>query len=142
MTDNTLKITFKQQDQHREAARERLERAEAGERGDSIEQDSRFILNFETYDDVARLMRTLNLELIEAIVEHQPDSIRDAAATVDRDYREVHRNLKELEDLGVIEFETAGQAKKPVLRAGAENIDVSIQFPSQPDNGELTGASV
>lgn len=142
MTDNTLKITFKQQDQHRGTARERLERAEAGERGDSIEQEPRFILNFETYDDVARLMRTLNLELIEAIVEHQPDSIRDTAATVDRDYREVHRNLEELEALGVIEFEIAGQAKKPILRAGAEHIDFSIQFPSQPDNGELSGASV
>ena len=142
MTDNTLKITFKQQEQHRDAARERLERAEAGERGDAIEQDVRFILNFETYDDVACLMRTSNLELIKAIVEHQPDSIRSTAAAVDRDYREVHRNLKELEDLGVIEFEAAGQSKKPVLRAGAETIDFSIQFPSQPESEELTGASV
>jgi len=130
MTDSTLKITFKQHDKHRNAARERLERAEAGERGDAIEQDVRFILNFETYDDVARLMRTSNLKLIEAIVEHQPDSIRAAAAAVDRDYREVHRNLNELEDLGVIEFEAAGQGKKPVLRAGAETIDFSIQFPA------------
>jgi predicted transcriptional regulator len=142
MTDTTLKITFKQQEQHRDAARERLERAEAGERGDAIEQEARFILNFETYDDVARLMRTSNLELIEAIVEHQPDSIREAAAAVDRDYRDVHRNLKELEALGVVEFEEAGQGKKPILRAGAETIDFSIQFPSQPENGELTGASV
>ena len=142
MTDSTLKITFKQHDKHRNAARERLERAEAGERGDAIEQDVRFILNFEAYDDVARLMRTSNLELIEAIVEHQPDSIRAAAAAVDRDYREVHRNLKELENLGVIEFESAGQGKKPVLRAGAENIDFSIRFPNTPESEELTGASV
>ena len=142
MTDNTLKITFKQQEQHRDAARERLKRAEAGERGDAIEQDVRFILNFETYDDIARLMRTSNLELIKAVVEHQPDSIRSAAAAVDRDYREVHRNLKELEDLGVIEFEAAGQGKKPVLRGGAETIDFSIQFPGPPESEELTGASV
>ena len=142
MTDDTLKITFKQQDTHRDEARERLERAEAGDRGNTIEQDARFILNFETYDDVATLMRTSNLELIEAVVEHQPDSIRAAAAAVDRDYREVHRNLEELEALGVIEFEAAGQGKQPVLRAGAENIDFSIQFPSQPEHGELPGASV
>ena len=142
MTDDTLKITFKRQEQHRDAARERLERAEAGERGDAIEQDTRFILNFETYDDIARLMRTSNLELIEAIVADQPDSIRATAAAVDRDYREVHRNLEELEDLGVIEFEPAGQGKRPVLRAGAEHVDFSIQFPSRPENGELPGASV
>ena len=135
-------ITFKQQEQHRDAARERLERAEAGERGDAIEQDARFILNFETYDGIARLMRTSNLELIKAIVADQPDSIRATAAAVDRDYREVHRNLEELEDLGVIEFEPVGRGKRPVLRAGAEHVDFSIQFPSRPENGELPGASV
>jgi predicted transcriptional regulator len=142
MTDDTLKITLKQQDTHRDEARERLERAEAGERGDAIEQDARFILNFETYDDVATLMRTSNLELIEAVVEHQPDSIRAAAAAVDRDYREVHRNLEELEALGVIEFEAAGQGKQPVLSAGAETIDFSFRFPGRPEHGELPGAWV
>jgi hypothetical protein len=35
-----------------------------------------------------------------------------------------------------------GQGKKPVLRAGAETIDFSIQFPSPPESEELTGASV
>lgn len=141
MTDNTLKITFKQAASHREAALERLRKAEAGETGDAIEQDERFILNFEDFDDVARLMRTSNLELIEAIVSEQPESISDAATAVDRDYREVHRNLEALEGLGVIEFETDGQSKRPVLRAGAENIDVSIQLPQPPENGKLSGVS-
>lgn len=62
MTENTLKITFKQRADHREAAGERLRRAEAGERGEAVEQDVRFILNFEEFDDVERLMRTSNLE--------------------------------------------------------------------------------
>ena len=141
MTENTLKITFKQRDDHRDAARERLRRAEAGEGGAAIEQDVRFILNFEEFDDVDRLMRTSNLELIEAIVSQRPESIRQAAAAVDRDYREVHRNLKDLESLGVLEFETNGQRKKPILREGAENIDFSIRFPRPADNGERSGAS-
>jgi predicted transcriptional regulator len=140
MTENTLKITFRQRDDHRDAARERLRRAEAGESVEAVEQDVRFILNFEEFDDVDRLMRTSNLELIEAIVAHQPESIRDAAGVVDRDYREVHRNLKELESLGVIEFETSGQSKKPILRAGAENIDFSFRFP-QSAGEEIPGAS-
>ena len=139
MTENTLKITFKQRDDHRDAARERLRRAEAGESVEAVEQDVRFILNFEEFDDVDRLMRTSNLELIETIVAHQPESIRDAAGVVDRDYREVHRNLKELESLGVIEFETSGQSKKPILRAGAENIDFSFRFPQSAE--EIPGAS-
>jgi len=139
MTTNTLKITFKQRDDHRVAAQKRLERAEAGETGDAIEQDERFILNFEEYSDIDQLMRERNLKLIEATVEHEPDSIQAAAAAVDRDYREVHRNLQELESLGVIEFADDGQRKRPQLRGGAENIDFSIQFPLQPTAD--TGAS-
>jgi len=134
MTENTLKITFRQQADHREAARERLERAEAGRDDDSIEQDVRAILNFEEYEDIARLMRPSNLELVETIVSQEPDSIRDAAAAVDRDYRDVHRNLEELESLGVVEFETDGQRKQPRLKDGAENIDFSLQFPRQSDS--------
>jgi hypothetical protein len=44
MTDNTLKITFGEADDHRDAARERLRRAKAGNTGEAIEQDVRFIL--------------------------------------------------------------------------------------------------
>ena len=141
MTKNTLKITFKQGDDHRDAARERLRRSEAGEQGNSIEQDVRFILNFEEFADIERLMRTSNLKLIEGIVTERPESIRQVAAVVDRDYREVHRNLQELESLGVIEFETNGQRKKPILRGGAGNIDLSIRFPRPAGNGEVPGAS-
>ena len=140
MTENTLKITFQQAEQHRQAARERLRRAERGETGETIEQDVRFILNFEAFDDIAQLMRTSNLELIEAIISDKPGSIRQLADTVDRDYREVHRNLTELESLGVIEFENDGSRKKPILRGGAESIDVSIRFPRSTDRGEVSGA--
>ena len=129
MTDDTLKITFKQRKTHRDAAAERLRRAEEGETGDSIEQDARVILNFEGYGDIERLMRERNLKLIEAIVEQRPGSIQATAAAVDRDYRDVHRNLKELESLGVVEFEANGQRKKPQLREGAKNVDFSFQFP-------------
>ena len=135
MTDKTLKITFGRADEQEEAARERLRRAEAGETGAAIEQDAQFILNFEDLDDVERLMRRSNIELLEAIVADRPESIRAAAEAVDRDYKEVHRNLKELEALGVIEFETSGASKRPILRAGAETVDFSLQFPRGADVG-------
>jgi predicted transcriptional regulator len=141
MTENTLKITFQQAREHRQAARERLRHAEAGDTDKPVEQDVRSILNFEDFDDIARLMRASNLELIEAIVSEEPASIRQLAETVDRDYREVHRNLTELESLGVIEFEDNGSSKKPTLRDGAENIDFSIRFSRFPDRGEVPGTS-
>ena len=138
MIENTLKITFQQAAEHRNTARERLRRAEADETGDGIEQDVRFILNFEEFDDIARLMRTANLELIEMIVSEEPASIRHLAELVDRDYREVHRNLTELASLGVVEFEDDSARKRPMLRGGAENIDFSIRFPRSPNRGDAS----
>ena len=141
MTENTLQITFQEREQHRTAARERLRRAEAGERGEAIEQDVRIVVNFEEFDDIDRLMRTSNLELIEAIVSERPRSIRETAAIVGRDYREVHRNLEELQSLGVIEFVTDGQRKKPILREDADSIDFSIRFPRK-ERRDASGATV
>ena len=141
MTENTLKITFQQAESHRQAAHERLQQTETGDTGEVVEQDVRFILNFEEFDDIAQLMRTSNLELIETIVCKKPESIRQLTETVDRDYREVHRNLTELESLSVIEFENNGSSKKPILRGGADNIDFSIRLPQSSDRGEVPGTS-
>ena len=140
MTTNTLHITYGQRDELREAGRERLENALDGKTDDDVEQDDRFVLDFESYGDVAQLMRTSNLKLLEAIVEEEPGSISEAARAVGRDYREVHRNLKELDDLGVIELEQEGASKKPVLRGGAEAVDFSLQFPDDI-SGDRTEAS-
>jgi predicted transcriptional regulator len=127
MTTNTLKITYGQRENNQRAARERLRRAEAGD--EFAEQEAAFILNFEELDDVERLMRRLNLQLLDVITSEHPESIRETACFVGRDYKEVHRNLKELEALGVIEFTTDGNRKRPILRDGAEAIDLSITFP-------------
>lgn len=140
MTENTLKITFGEGDKIRKNARERVRRAEAGETGEAIEQDVRFVLNFETFADVERLMRSSNLELLKAIVEDSPESIRQTAEAVDRDYKEVHRNLGELESLGVIEFVAEGGSKAPILRAGTENIEFSFRFPPKASS-ESAGLS-
>jgi len=140
MTENTLKITFGEGKEIRENARERLRRAEAGEAGETIQQDVQFLLNFETFADVEQLMRSSNLELLKAIVDEGPESIRQTADAVGRDYREVHRNLSELESLGVIEFVEEGGSKRPRLRAGAENIEFSFRFPPEVD-GESAGLS-
>ena len=137
MTDSTLRITFKKADEHRDAARQRLEQADRGAAGDAVEQDVRFVLNLETYDDLERLMCRANVELLRAIANEKPESIRKTARLVDRDYREVHRNLQELKFLGAVEFDDDGRRKRPVLRAGATDLDISIQFgPS--DSGAAT----
>lgn len=136
MTTNTLKITYGQRENNQRAARERLRRAEAGEEFD--EQDAAFVLNFEDLDDVEQLMRRLNLQLLDVVASERPESIRETARLIDRDYKEVHRNLKELEALGVIEFITDGNSKRPILRDGTEAIDLSITFPIDTDTSNST----
>lgn len=131
MTADTLKITYGQRENNQRAARERLRLAEAGDEFE--EQEAAFILNFENLDDVERLMRRLNLQLLDVVASERPESIRETARLVNRDYKEVHRNLKELEALGVIEFTTEGNRKRPVLRGGTEAIDLSITFPIDTD---------
>ena len=137
----TLKITFRQAEEHRTAAQKRLKRAEAGATGKQIKQDAQFILNFQEFSEVERLMRRSSLVLLEAIVHEQPESIRDTAKIVGRDYREVHRNLAELEELGVIEFEEDSGRKQPHLRGESEIIDFSFTIP-QDSIGDVHPASV
>lgn len=64
-------------------------------------------------DELHRITRPKNLELLRTIVRERPASIRETARLVDRDVRQVHRNLEELEALGLLEFEETGRAKRP-----------------------------
>lgn len=118
----TLRVTVGQRDRLDRRTRHRIEVAQ---RGDDLE-DAQPVLNFESYAELSRLLSPKNLELLSAISEHGPESIRQAAELVDRDYKQVHRNLSELEDIGVIEFEGggAGRAKRPILAYDGLEIDI------------------
>ncbi|WP_135824268.1 HVO_A0114 family putative DNA-binding protein [Halorussus ruber] len=117
-----LKVTVGERDKLRDRTRRRIEAAEE----DVSLDDAQPVLNFESYADLSRLLSQKNLELLEAIAEHEPDSIRQAAKIVERDYKQVHRNLAELEDIGVIEFEGggSGRPKKPILVYDGLEIDL------------------
>ncbi|UPW00840.1 transcriptional regulator [Halorussus gelatinilyticus] len=117
-----LKVTVGERDRLGDRTRRRIEAAEEGVSLD----DAQPVLNFESYADLSRLLSQKNLELLEAIAEHEPDSISRAADLVNRDYKQVHRNLSELEDIGVVEFEGggSGKAKKPLLAYDGLEIDL------------------
>ena len=119
----TLKITIGRGDQIEEETINRIRAAEAGEEL----ADDQPLLNFDSYRTLSRFLSDRNLELLETITKEHPESIRGLARLVDRDYREVHRNLTELEDLGLIEFEGGGpgKAKRPVV----EYDDIEVAIP-------------
>jgi predicted transcriptional regulator len=131
----TLKVTVGDRDRLDHRTRSRIKAAQEGEDLD----DAQPVLNFGSYAELSRLLSPKNLELLEAISEHEPESIREAADLVDRDYKQVHRNLSELEDIGVIEFEGGGtgQAKKPKLAYDGLEIDI----PFAGSNGSVGAAA-
>lgn len=64
---------------------------------------------------LARVFSVRNLELVRAIAEHDPSSMRALAQLVDRDIKNVSQNLNELEQLGLVELVDDGRAKRPVV---------------------------
>lgn len=105
----------------RAEARERIKALEDGE-----DIDDRHVLVLADEAELHRLLRPKNLELLSAIREYEPGSMREAADLVDRDIKDVHRNLEELESLNVVSFEQEGRAKRPVVRFNELDIEVSL----------------
>jgi predicted transcriptional regulator len=125
----TLKVTVGERNRLDQRTRRRIKAAQEGEGLD----DAQPVLNFGSYAELSRLLSQKNLELLEAVFEHEPESIREAAELVDRDYKQVHRNLSELEDIGVIGFEGggSGRAKKPIL--AYDGLEIDIPFAGSED---------
>lgn len=122
-----LHVRVGEGDRLRQDARNRILAAERGEEIDDADP----VLNFESFSDFARLMSEVNLQLLRAIARDEPGSIRQAAELVDRDYKDVHRNLTELEALGVIEFVEDGRSKRPVVPF--DEIDVELSMTDEGD---------
>lgn len=123
-----LQVRVGETNRTRQEAREKIA---ALERGEDVED--MLVLNLPNYAEVARLMQEKNLELLRALAQNDPSSIRETAELVDRDYKEVHRNLTELETLGVVAFENVGRSKRPVVHFDELEIDVSLTDPEPAD---------
>jgi len=123
MTEHTtLTVRTGSGERTRAEARQRVQALEDGE-----SLGSRHVLVLEDEDDLQRLLSPANLALLRAIRQDEPGSMRAAAELVDRDFKEVHRNLTELERLNVIEFEDAGRAKRPRVRFDEIDVEVSLR---------------
>lgn len=103
---------------------ERFAALDAGERPDPKYE---VVLNQEA--DLNRLLSATNVELLRTIARETPASIRETARLVDRDVRQVHDNLNELERLNLVRFETDGRAKRPVV--WYDDIDIELPIASE-----------
>ena len=122
----TLHITVGDREQLREDA---LQFVQAAETDTLNDQDGTATLQFGTYDDLVDSLTPLRLELIQAIAEHAPESMREAARLVDRDVSDVHSDLKHLETLGILELKEGGPggAMQPIVPF--DRIEMHIDYP-------------
>jgi predicted transcriptional regulator len=114
-----LHIRFQRSDEQRiEATLKALDRGEMPE--------PYFECVFQEIEDLHTVTRPTNLTLLRTIAAEQPTSIRETARLVSRDVRQVHRNLEELEALGVIDFEETGQTKRPTVWYDTIEVDLPL----------------
>lgn len=106
------------------------------ERGEAV--DEMHMLNLKDTAVVERLFRATNIERLEVIPRQEPSSIRETASLVDRVYKEVLRNLDELERLGLVEFERDGRAKGPRVKYSDLEINISLTRSSTSTDDPTT----
>jgi predicted transcriptional regulator len=108
------------------------------DRGEDVEPH--FEVVFHDPEDIHRVTRPKNLELLRAIVQHEPESIRETARLVGRDVKQVHRNLTELAELHLIDLVDDGRSKRPEVWYDAIDIDLPLLSPAI-ETGDRSGQS-
>lgn len=83
-------------------------------------------LSFPSVEELFKTFTPQTMALLETISDAGPESIRETARLAGRDVKNVHQELTELEQLGVIRFETDGRAKRPVFPY--EELVISLPF--------------
>lgn len=119
-TDRVLHIRYRSGDEE-----QLLDALDALDRGETPEPV--FEIVYYDIEDLHRVTRPTNLELLRTIVREEPAGIRETARLVDRDVRQVHENLTELEELGLIDLETEGQSKRPRTWYDAITVDLPLR---------------
>lgn len=122
MTQTTLIVTVESIGAAQQRTSEAFEEALAG---DASGEDAARRLSFETTDQLAQVFTPRAIDLLQAIAQEEPASIREAARLVDRDIKQVSENLDRLEEYGVVEFVEKGRAKRPVVPYD----EIDIQLP-------------
>lgn len=128
MTRTILTITVETDEAFYDRVEADLDALEAG-----AELDETHELSLPDERALARVVREQSLELIRTVAREEPDSIRETARLVERDVKDVHDNLTELAQYGLIEFEDDGRARRPVVWYDDIEISLPVRIPGSDD---------
>lgn len=115
--------------------------------GDALEDLSRLesdepveethVLSLPDDDALDRVLNAKNLQLLRTIAQKEPESVRELARLVERDVKNVSTAVNRLEELGVIELQSAGRAKRPVV--WYDEIEVRYALRDSESTGRTAG---
>jgi predicted transcriptional regulator len=134
-TDQTLTVRIESTDRFHEKV---LSDLRAIEQGDTPEGDE-FVVSLPDEAALSRVFSETNMELLHVIAEEEPESMRELARLVERDIKDVSRNLHELERLGVVRLEDAGRSKRPVV--WYDEIEVRVQLQRSVDEDKSSAVA-
>ena len=120
-TETTLHVKYMDAE---EALEQPLEGIRSMKGGDEPEDTPMVVVT--TKEDLTRVTRDTTIDLINAIAEYEPGSIRETARLVDRSPIDVKKNLDELERIGLVRLEEEGGAKRPVVWYDKLNLEVPV----------------
>jgi predicted transcriptional regulator len=130
---STLRITSLPAAQAQAAA---IERAEQWEDGEEVPH----VVNFEDRARLRQLLTDRRMELLEAVMEDPPESIRALANRLDRDVHDVHDDLHLLAEYDIIYFQEDGRAKKPYVPYDTVRIEVEFGLPRGEESESAASA--
>jgi predicted transcriptional regulator len=107
---STLSVRVESSDDFHDRVEGRLEAIESGDRTASGS-------SLSVTDDatLSRIFDETTLGLLRTIATQEPSSMRETARMVDRDVKDVSRQLHELAEIGVLDIEDVGRSKRPVV---------------------------
>lgn len=129
MTQQTLVVTVGSLDDVEERAQTAIAQALAD---DSPTEEGPRRITFESTDELGRVFSPRAIDLIRTVAREEPESMREAARLVDRDIKDVSRNLARLEEYDVIQYEEDGQSKRPVVPYDDIQIDLGLHAIGDP----------
>ncbi|AWB28188.1 HVO_A0114 family putative DNA-binding protein [Halococcoides cellulosivorans] len=126
MTD-TLHITVESTAEFFEAALDDVRQIEADDAEDA------HVLSLPDEAALERVLSAKNLELVRTIATEEPESVRELARLVDRDIKNVSTALNRLAEIGLVELDDDGYAKRPVV--WYDNIEIDVQVTPDGSDG-------
>jgi len=100
-----------------EAARRFVDAWHRAERGESFQERH---LGFESWDALARVLTGKRMELLRYVRRHPVTSVRGLAKALERDYSNVHADVRALAEAGLLDTTRGG------VRADYDAIETKI----------------